>query len=371
MRVRDDAVTEANNRAGARTDTPEAATITLCVAAKDGHFILIDSNGSAVQANRFLDAVRARGLSPRTERAYAFDLLYLYRWLSSTQRRLQDLHSADLLDFITEQQRAGAAPRSINRRLTTVRLLFRFSTDRELDQGPGILRPAAHYKGPGRDHDLGLHQLRRRACKVRVKEPRLLIEPLTPNQVRSFLRSLSRYRDLAIVHLMLLCGLRSREVLELEISDIIWDERRLHVRGKGQRDRVLPLTDVLSRVLESYTKFERPTRTAEKRLFLVLQGPRRGRPMTPAGLRNLFRHRRRRPSLAAANAHRFRHTFGTDMARAGVRLPILQRMMGHADMKTTLQYIELSLVDVADEYRRAISSIEGRYKRRGGAQDMS
>ena len=86
--------------------------------------------------------------------------------------------------------------------------------------------------------------------------------------------------------------------------------------------------------------------------------------MTPAGLRNLFRHRRRRPMLAIANAHRFRHTFGTDMARAGVRLPILQRMMGHADMKTTLQYIELSLVDVADEYRRAMSTIENRYKRR-------
>jgi integrase len=85
--------------------------------------------------------------------------------------------------------------------------------------------------------------------------------------------------------------------------------------------------------------------------------------MTAAGLRNLFRHRRRRPTLARAHAHRFRHTFGADMARAGVRLPILQRMMGHADLKTTLQYIELSLVDVADEYKRAIASIEGRYAR--------
>ena len=86
--------------------------------------------------------------------------------------------------------------------------------------------------------------------------------------------------------------------------------------------------------------------------------------MTPAGLRSLFRQRRRRPTLAIANPHRFRHTFGTDMARAGVRLPILQRMMGHADLKTTLQYIELSLVDVADEYRRALALITARYKSR-------
>lgn len=343
----------------------DAVTTLLSVAISDGHFMLADSEGCALEANRFLDAVRARGLSARTERAYAFDLLHFYRWLIAAQHRLEDLRSDNLLDFIVKQQRAGAAPRSINRRLTTVRLLFRFCTGRELDQGPGVLRPGSHYKGPGHDHELGLHRLHRRGCKVRVKEPRLLIEPLSPDQVRSFLHSLSRYRDLAIVHLMLLCGLRSREILELGVDDIVWADRRLHVRGKGLRDRVLPLTDVLARVLRNYTKFERPTRS-ETRLFLVLQGRRRGQPMTPAGLRSLFRQRRRRPSLAIANAHRFRHTFGTDMARAGVRLPILQRMMGHADMKTTLQYIELSLVDVADEYRRAISSIEGRYRRGTG-----
>jgi integrase len=165
---------------------------------------------------------------------------------------------------------------------------------------------------------------------------------------------------------MLLSGLRSREILELKVGDVIWAERRLHVCGKGQRDRVLPLPDVLARLIQDYIKFERPSRQGTTRLFVVLQGRRRGEPMTSAGLRSLFRQRRRQPMLAIANAHRFRHTFGTDMARAGVRLPILQRMMGHADMKTTLQYIELSLVDVAEEYQRAIQTIDGRYRRTGG-----
>jgi site-specific recombinase XerD len=336
----------------------------LRVLVSGGCFTLLDDGRPMLEANRFLDAVRARGLSPRTLRAYAFDLLHSYRWLKLSKRQLQDLVSADLIDFIVEQQRSDAAPRSINRRLTTLRLFFQFCTGRVLDHGPGVLRPAPHFRGPGRDRELGLHRLQRRTCKVRVKEPRLLIEPLGPDQVRSFLRSLKRYRDFAIVHLMLLCGLRSREVLELHVDDVIWEERRLHVRGKGQRDRVLPLADALERVLRDYLKLERPTRDAKRHLFLVLQGPRRGQPMTPAGLRSLFRQRRRRPTLTSANPHRFRHTFGTDMARAGVRLPILQRMMGHSDMKTTLQYIELSLVDVADEYRRALVTIEGRYKSR-------
>jgi integrase/recombinase XerC len=162
---------------------------------------------------------------------------------------------------------------------------------------------------------------------------------------------------------MLLCGLRSKEVLDLELTDIVWSDGRLRIHGKGRRDRALPLPALLARTLDAYVRLERPTKTAERRLFLVMQGARRGQAMTTAGLRNLFRHRRRRPALAAAHAHRFRHTFGADMARAGVRLPILQRMMGHADLKTTLRYIELSLVDVADEYQRAITAIEGRYAR--------
>jgi site-specific recombinase XerD len=326
------------------------------------HYELVGPEPS-VDANRFLTALRVRGLSPRTTRAYAFDLLWLYRWLLASNRRVDDLVAADLVDFIAEQQRSGAAPRSINRRLMTVRLFFRFCFDREIDRGPGILRPGPHYRGPGRDHDLGLHRLHRRPLRhVRVKVPRLLVEPLTPEEVRAFIRSLRRYRDLAIVHLMLLCGLRSREVLELGVDDVVWSDRQLRVRGKGQRDRALPLPDVVANALREYLHLERPHQANELRLFLVMQGRRRGQPMTLEGLRSLFRHRRRGPTLAKANAHRFRHTFGTDMARAGVRLPILQRMMGHADMKTTMQYIELSLVDVADEYRRAMATLETRYR---------
>ncbi|MBK7580086.1 MAG: tyrosine-type recombinase/integrase [Myxococcales bacterium] len=328
-----------------------------------GH-TLVDDNGTIAEANEFLSALQVRGLSPRTVRAYAFDLLLLYRWMRAGGRALQQLEAQDLLGFIAAQREAGAEPRSINRRLTTTRLLFRFWMNRELGVGPRVSLPAAHYKGPGRDHDLGLHRLRRRGVlKLRVTEPRKLVEPLTPEQVRAFLRSLTRYRDLAIAHFMLLCGLRSHEVLGLELGDVIFGDNRVRVRGKGERDRALPLPQVLARTLRQYLELERPRQCNKPRLFVVLQGKHRGWPMTPAGLRSLFRHRRRRRILAIANPHRFRHTFGADMARAGVRLPVLQQMMGHADLKTTLQYVRLSMADVADEFRRALKKIAGRYRR--------
>lgn len=326
-------------------------------------YSLVDKNGPVQEVHEFLSAVHIRGLSPRTVRAYAYDLLLLYRWMRNEKHSLRELETHDLLGFIGAQRKTGAEPRSINRRLTTARLLYRFWTNRELGVGPRVSLPAAHYKGPGRDYYLGIHRLKRRgALKLRVQEPRKLVEPLTPEQVRAFLGSLSRYRDVAIVHLMLLCGLRSAEVLGLELGDVIFSDCRIRVRGKGQRDRALPLPLVLSRALRKYLEFERPRQCSTLRLFVILQGKHRGQPMTPAGLRSLFRQRRRRRVLAIANPHRFRHTFGADMARAGVRLPVLQQMMGHADLKTTLQYVRLSMADVADEFRRALKRIAARYQ---------
>ncbi len=324
---------------------------------------LVDANGVVAEVHEFLSALGVRGLSRRTVRAYAYDLLLLYRWMRAEGRSLRQLEARDLLGFIAAQRKAGAEPRSINRRLTTARLLYRFWMNRELGVGSRVSLPAAHYKGPGRDHYLGIHRLRRRGVlKLRVQEPRKLVEPLTPEQVRAFLRSLTRYRDFAITHFMLLCGLRSAEVLGLELADVVFSDGRVRVCGKGQRDRALPLPLVLSRTLRRYLELERPRQCSKPSLFVVLQGKRRGQPMTPAGLRSLFRHRRRRRVLAIANPHRFRHTFGADMARAGVRLPVLQQMMGHADLKTTLQYVRLSMADVADEFRRALKKIAARYR---------
>lgn len=331
----------------------------------DGQCELVGSDDRISQANAFLRALHVRGLSRHTCRAYAYDLTVICRWLGATQRVLEQLAAADLIDFIQAQRERGSDPRSINRRLSTATLFYRFCVGTELTGTRGVSRPAAHYKGPGRDHHLGLHRLRRRdLLRIRVKVPQRLVDPLTPQQVGAFLRSLRRYRDLAITHLMLLCGLRSAEVLALTLDDVLFDEGRIRVHGKGSRQRVLPLPGVLAKLIRGYVGLERPKRAPSDHLFLILQGKRRGEAMTAAGLRSLFRHRRRRPTLRIANAHRFRHTFGADMARAGVRLPVLQRLMGHADALTTLQYIQLSMADIAAEYQRALEQIEQRYGRR-------
>jgi site-specific recombinase XerD len=329
-----------------------------------GLFCVVDDAGRPVeQVNAFLRALSVRGLSPLTVRAYAFDLVALYRWLAVTGRTLAALRQADLLDFVAHQRKHGAQPASINRRLIACRLLHRFWYPHGLQVAEGTSMPAPYYRGPGRERRLGLHLLPKPRClALRVKQPIKLVTPLTAEQVRQFLQGLRRYRDLAIVHLMLLSGLRSREVISLKLGDVSLLERSVRVLGKGAKERVVPLADLAAMSVQQYFKHERPRESAGDLLFVCLQGKRCGLGMTPAGLRSVFRSHRKPCALQNANPHRFRHTFGTDMARGGVSLSVLQKLLGHSSPEQTLQYINLSMADVADAFRVAAAEVEKRYQ---------
>src|SRR5262245_47127803 len=114
---------------------------------KRGRWQLFHAERPIPEVNRFLAAVATRGLSRATVRAYGFDLVVLYRWLERSGQSLRVLSGELLLEYVAAQQRLGAQPSSINRRLTTTRLLYRFCTGRELEQGRGAISPAPHYRG--------------------------------------------------------------------------------------------------------------------------------------------------------------------------------------------------------------------------------
>jgi site-specific recombinase XerD len=155
---------------------------------------------------------------------------------------------------------------------------------------------------------------------------------------------------------MLFNGLRSCEVLALNRDDLLPSEFQLRVRGKGNKLRWLPLAPETIRLLDHYLRLERPPNCGSP-LFVVLKGRARESRMTPAGLRSLFRHHRRTTRVAQANPHRFRHTFATDMIRAGISLPALMQLMGHARIQTTLVYIQLTSQDIYQQYARAVAQL--------------
>ena len=313
---------------------------------------LLDESGQEVDwANRFLDAKRLLGRSSRSLRAYAFDLLHFARWtLDHWPPPLTDLTEAALEQYVRhqlDQQPRPAAP-TINHRLGLVRALYRFHFASDVPgserfQRTYFTRSPLGYGRPGRAVSYGL----------RLTEPRRIMMPLSTDDVARFWHSFHHFRDLALVGLMLLAGLRSCEVLALQLADLRPADAQLLVRGKGNKPRLLPLPQDILGVLKQYLSIERPL-THSTSLFVCLKGRSRGLPLTSAGMRSLFRHHRATSHIPQANPHRFRHTFGADMVRAGISLPALQHLMGHAQIRTTLLYVQLAPQDIWREYRLAI-----------------
>jgi integrase/recombinase XerD len=311
-----------------------------------------DHNHALDWANDFLDAQKMRGLSPCSLRAYAYDLLNLAQWFSAESVRLCDLSQAKLLDYIRFQlnQETQPAAQTINHRISVAYCLYRFHHGREIPHQ--AITPES---GNSRPSPFGWGRTRRVLQRLRVKIPRRLVIPLTAAEVAAFWGSLRTFRDLSLVALMLLNGLRSRETLNIKIEDLRLAQSEMLVRGKGNRERLLPLDPQTIKVIESYLRLERP-RSGSPFLFLVLKGPNRGCPLTAAGLRTIFRHHRRLSTISKANPHRFRHTFGADMVRAGISLPALMRLMGHSHIHTTMLYVQLSPQDVWREFHLAVQN---------------
>jgi integrase/recombinase XerD len=321
-------------------------------------FRVVEDTGREVAwVNLFLDQERVRSVADTTLRSYAYDLLHFLRWWAGanqtdtiTERALTE---STLLDYIrcqtNQQPRAAAA--SINRRVGVAERALR----REFPQAQPLLTPGFQHLY-WRPALLGAGKPRLTLSRLHVKTPKRVVVPLSVDEVAGFWASFHASRDLAIVGLMLFNGLRSCEVLALNREDLLPSESQLRVRGKGNKLRWLPLAPETIQLLDHYLRLERPPNCGSP-LFVVLKGRARGSRMTPAGLRSLFRHHRRTTRVAQANPHRFRHTFATDMIRAGISLPALMQLMGHAQIQTTLVYIQLTSQDVYQQYTRAVAQL--------------
>ena len=305
--------------------------------------------------NRYLDREYVRRVADRTLRTYAHNLLHFVRWWESIHHAGDivpaDLSESTLLDYVRFQssQQPRPASSTINDRVTVAdRALHHSFPEAPCQVARGFHQAFLHRR------PMGLGRPRLVLSRLRVKVPKLNIVPLSVNEVARFWSSFHTSRDLAIVGLMLLHGLRSAEVLALNQDDVLLAEAQLRVRGKGNKLRFLPLAPETVQLLEHYLRLERPN-SCTAALFVLLKGYTRGARMTPAGLRSLFRYHRRTTGIQLANPHRFRHTFACDMLRAGMSLPALMQLMGHADIQTTLRYVHVTPQDVYLEYARAVA----------------
>ena len=303
--------------------------------------------------NEYLSYLADRNYSPRTIRTYAFMLL---RFLAAcrTERVAGRAGGANVVG-LDGRRTDSVSPATVNLRLAAVSGLFSFRSMRDPDapdpvpKGREAKRLSAGERGGMLAH---VSRAPKRRSPLRVRDVRRLPKTLDHQEVVALLESLRSWRDRAMAGLMVFCGLRSAEVLALDVTDVDVGARWLLVSGKGGKERRVPLDVDVAGVIQTYLLAERPE-TASTRLFIVAKGPTRGQPLTPAGLRRIFRYHRDITGIASAHPHALRHTFGSALAEAGVDLAVMQALLGHAHIDTTARYVHLAPAHVKTEFDAA------------------
>jgi integrase/recombinase XerD len=273
-----------------------------------------------------------RGLSRNTLEAYRSDLLQYGAHLAGRDP-LRVTHP-DLAAFVSALADGGAAAATLQRKVACLRSFYRHL------RREGLLAndPTAHLRAPRQS---------RRLPQVlsRDEVARLLDQPqgTTP----------AALRDRALLELMYACGLRASEAIGLEIGDLDLEAGVLRARGKGAKERLVPVGSAAARALTHYLARGRPKLVGDRlepRLFVN----QRGGGLTRQGLYKIVQRHAESAGLAEKmSPHTLRHTFATHLLAGGCDLRSLQEMLGHADIATTQLYTHLSAERLKDVYFEA------------------
>jgi integrase/recombinase XerD len=259
-----------------------------------------------VQAQREIDRfLESPGLGEATRRAYRHDVEEFGQWLEDRRLLLAEVDVRVLTDYVSDLGRARPrklAPATIARKIAAVRSFLRFTL------------------GPAQVSDASLAPRR----------PRRLPDTPKTAEVEAALDALDgdgplALRNRALVELVYSAGLRSSEAVGLDLADVDFDREQLHVRGKGGKERIVPLGEEAGHLLARYLREARPglLRGAENAVFVSARGKR----LDTSTLRRVFAH-----------PHRLRHAFATHLLEGGADLRTIQELLGHSSLSTTQLY---------------------------------
>ena len=266
----------------------------------------------------------APDLSEATRRAYRVDVEEFASWLRSRGASISTVDAATLSAYTAElgADRPGRTPRklarsTIARKLAAVRALLRFTL------------------GAGRvpDGQLGPRRARRLPDAPKAEEVDAVLEQVTGDEPLAI-------RNRALLELVYSAGLRSREAVDLDLGDVDFEQEAVHVRGKGGKERVVPLGEEAAYWLGRYLRDARPllVRGEERALFASIRGKR----LDTSALRRLFPH-----------PHRLRHAFATHLLEGGADLRTIQELLGHSSLSTTQVYSHVDGNRLRRAYDRA------------------
>jgi integrase/recombinase XerC len=290
----------------------------------------------AAQIDRYLQELERRGVSAHTVRAYTADLAQFLEYLSPPESPPPEPQAIDVLilrEWLVGLYGRSLATVTIRRKLAAVRGLF------------GFLRRE------------GLVKANVGRLVSTPKAPQRVPEVMTAGQANALVDGVGTAklerpfpaRDRAIFELLYGCGVRVSELAGIDLGDIDRSERWLRVRGKGRKERQVPMPGKAAEALERYLS-ERPVVRDQSALFL---NHRDGR-LTDRGIRGIVKfYATLLSGDPSIHPHSFRHAYATHLLADGADLRAIQELLGHARLSTTQKYTQVSLTGLMAVYDSA------------------
>lgn len=267
-----------------------------------------------------------RGVSAHTLRAYEKDLTIFF-----SDTSIEDIRDSVVLDirgFVAGQISKGLSKSTVSRRLAAVKSFYRFlCREGILENNPAKL--VASPKLP-----------RRSPSFLSVDDAFGLVEK--PDGM-----GFVRLRDRAILELLYSSGLRVSELSLLEIDDLNMREGLIKVRGKGMKERIVPVGDTALNTLKSYIVERQRMKKKDSALFMNRGG---GRLSERSIRRIVVKYAREFGIEGQIGPHTLRHTFATHLLQEGADLRVIQELLGHSSLSTTQKYTHLDIKHLMDIY---------------------
>jgi integrase/recombinase XerD len=298
----------------------------------------VSSDSSSAVVRRFLDYLKIeKGLAPLTVSAYTSDISQFNEFLQKQKRTLLNARRDHVRGFIQQLFAHSVDGRSVGRKLSALRHLYRhLLLDQLVEQDPTLNIDSPKQwkvlpKSLGRD------------------EMEAMLQRPLPVSTRKETEAMA-VRDRAMLEVFYAAALRASEIIGVKLEDLKLDLGYVLVRGKGDKERIVPLGKAAQDALHEYMKNSRPILAKGKTSPLLFLG---------RGARKLSRQRvwqRVRAASAEdgrkASPHMLRHTCATHMVENGADLRTVQTILGHADISTTQVYTHLALDRLKSVYQK-------------------
>jgi integrase/recombinase XerC/integrase/recombinase XerD len=286
-------------------------------------------------ALRTFDAdLQRRGAADRTRRAYGTDAAELAAWATANGLTPQQVDYKVLRRWAARLSQKGAAPRTMARKLASLRGLFRSLLEHgEVASNPADLLPAPRL-------------------------PQSLPKTLKPDDIARLLEKIPastplEQRDRALFELAYSSGLRAEELVDLDVNSINFDQEQVRVEGKGAKTRFVPTGEPALRSIATYLERARPALSGadpEPALFLSKSGKRLSTSDVRRRLRVWARHA---STQTGVHPHALRHSFATHLLEGGADLRAIQEMLGHASISTTQVYTRVESARLRAAYAKS------------------